>query len=1333
MARHPTERDREFLGKISFESRRLVPVRPGTQIAGRFEIEGLARSGGMGSVYRARDQLSGEAVAIKMANAESGEIAERFVRETNVLCELQHPAIVRYVAHGQTAGGDTYLAMEWLEGEDLAQRLGHGPLDPAETIALGARVAQGLSAAHAQGLVHRDIKPSNIFIPNAVASGAAGRANEFERAKILDFGIVRAMNTSNATRAGLVVGTPGYMSPEQARGLPNVDARSDIFALGCVLFECLAGRPLFVGRDVIAVQVKIVLEDAPRIRSVRPDVPSNFDRLLARMLAKDPDERPATADEVAAALASLELRVSRSTTLDPSRPSTVQSSQQLTAGEQRLLCVVIARLLPRNEQPVNAEGATLAVEDIGTRLQAIREIATSFGGRLEPIADGSLVVLLESTSAATDQASRASRCALRMAALVPEAAMAIATGRADASARLPVGEVIDRASQLLAASEKNGGIHIDELTAGLLDLRFDVEAQRLRGFRELLNARRTLLGKPTPCVGRTRELGTLEAIFDQCVAEGVAQAVLIEGVGGLGKSRLREEFLSKLQGRNEPLEIWIGRGDPMSVGAPFAMLSQAVRRGLGILDGEPLAVRRLKLRTRVGKHFSGRDLERVTAFVGELISVPSPEDGNPQLAAARQDPILMGDQMRRAFEDLMGREANAQPVVLVLEDLQWGDLPTVQFIDAALRNLPDLPFMVVALARPEVEQMFPSLWAGRVLTRLQLAELPKKAAIALCKSVLPDVRDEVIAKLVERAAGNAFFLEELIRATSEGREELPDTVLAMVQTRLAGLPKEARRVLRAASVFGQVFWESAVAALVGEVSAAPAEWLPHLVRLEVILRRDESSFAGEREYVFRHALLHQASYAMLLDEDRVLGHRLAGEWLEQKGDTNAVALAEHFERGQAPQRARVWYHVGAHQALEGNEYQAVLTRAERAIACGATGESFGALRLLEAEAHRWMADYTQTESYGLEAMENLPRGGAAWLNAAGDVAIASSLRGNVDRLVQVSEDLTQLPSDVDRELKGLQVVAWARATVWLLRHGKHDLASGLFHLIEDAMRIVGERDPAVMARVHYARANRAFYGGDIGEFLRLGEAAAACFEQAGMLRNLCVQRKSVASAQLQLGLYREAEQCLRTALVEAERLALFDNVADARDLLGLALARQAAAEPSASGRRHLDEAVALVERGVRECASHGSKWAEGRARSTLASVLMLRGDPVRAEEEARAALAGLIKMAPLRAVALATLGRIRLQRGDPQGALEATRAAMTGLATLSGDQESLVRLAHLEALVALSDPEAPALAAASRAAILARAEKIADVAHRDGFLTRVPETARLLSLCAQLS
>src|SRR5262249_4258990 len=158
--------------------------------------------------------------------------------------ELHHPGIVRYVAHGFTSAEQPYLAMEWLEGEDLSVRLGHHPMTIRQTVTLAQRIADALGAAHDRGLVHRDVKPSNIFLP----------AGQVERAKIIDFGIVRMGRSARpSTRTGLMLGTPGYMSPEQARGMRGVDCRADIFALGCVLFQCLTGEPAFSGDDEMAV------------------------------------------------------------------------------------------------------------------------------------------------------------------------------------------------------------------------------------------------------------------------------------------------------------------------------------------------------------------------------------------------------------------------------------------------------------------------------------------------------------------------------------------------------------------------------------------------------------------------------------------------------------------------------------------------------------------------------------------------------------------------------------------------------------------------------------------------------------------------------------------------------------------------------------------------------------------------------------------------------------------------------------------------------------------------------------------------------------------------
>src|SRR5262249_34456518 len=209
-------------------------------------------------------------------------------------------------------------------------------------------------------------------------------------------------------------------------------------------------------------------------------------------------------------------------------------------------------------------------------------------------------------------------------------------------------------------------------------------------------------------------------------------------------------------------------------------------------------------------------------------------------------------------------------VLLVLEDLHWGDGATVRFIDAALRDLGDKPWMVLAPARPEVHEVFPKLWAGRRVQEIQVPALGRKASERLARQVLgEEIGAETMERLIARADGNAFYLEELIRATAERRGEgLPETVVAMVQSRLAALEDDDRRVLRAAAVFGEVFWPGGVVALLGgaeRAQGAPRRLLG-LVEREVLVQRAESRFSGEVDLAFRHVLLREGAYAMLTEE-----------------------------------------------------------------------------------------------------------------------------------------------------------------------------------------------------------------------------------------------------------------------------------------------------------------------------------------------------------------------------------------------------------------------------------------------------------------------------------
>lgn len=282
-------------GLVRREGFRELP--PGCVVGENYEIDARIGSGAMGEVYAARHVSLGKRVAVKVIGqrlSEDESAIERFAMEARTLAQIQHPSIVAVEHVGELADGRAYFVMEFLRGESLFARLQRGRLPLPEALRVIDQMARGLDAAHAEGVTHRDVKPENTFLVQLPGEPPA--------VKIVDFGLMklaadRAAEDRRAerTQSGVAIGTPMYMSPEQARG-PDVDHRTDIYALGCVAYELLLGTPPFPHAKTAPELYAAHLHESPPLpRSLWPDIPPQLDLVLFAMLAKDPAHRPTLA------------------------------------------------------------------------------------------------------------------------------------------------------------------------------------------------------------------------------------------------------------------------------------------------------------------------------------------------------------------------------------------------------------------------------------------------------------------------------------------------------------------------------------------------------------------------------------------------------------------------------------------------------------------------------------------------------------------------------------------------------------------------------------------------------------------------------------------------------------------------------------------------------------------------------------------------------------------------------------------------------------------------------------------------------------------------------
>ncbi len=1072
----------------------------------RFEIVSLHAHGGMADVYRAIDRTTEMPVALKVIAPRDMRFAERFLREARTLRRLDHPRVVRYLAHGWTNSqtDELYIAMEWLDGEDLASRLIRGPLHLLDAAALSRYTIQALSAAHDHGLIHRDLKPSNIFL----------RQGHIDGATLLDFGVA-AMAGGDATQltvTGAIVGTVGYMAPEQITG-GDVDVRADFFALGCVLYECLSGSKAFPGDTPLAVCNRI-LEQNPVPLSTLTQCPRPAADLVDRLLCKDRTKRPQTCGDI---LALLEAAIDDDATVSAS------IGREGTPSAERTL----------------VETLVLRTADANAPLSAL----AGESGRVSRLPSGEWAIVFRGQGAAIDRAAVLASFALSLRHHLPDAAISIAMPLSDDESAIP-GSATDALVRLLAreGAPSPTPIAVDDALYELIERRFVCERRDGTGYllREKGTDEASVTEPEAPFIGRDREIAHLLSAIEQCTEDRSSRALIVYGEPGMGKTRLCEEVCAALAKREGAPRVWSGRCYEITRAAPYSLIAPLTRRVLRINDADPPLVKQQMVRVALARWVEGAALERVSFFLGGVLGVEFPS--SPLAASLREEPDIADRQRRATWINWLQSELAHAPVVIVIDDIQWADNVSLDFVNEALRSLPDRPLCVVAFGRTEIIRRTPRLWSGRRVEEMALRELSVTAQESLIREKIGEHADrEAVSRLRERAGGNALYLLGIARAYANGQGEvIPPSLLAMEEARVESLEPESRRVLRACSILGDIVPPRAVAAILGgkHLEKHALARIEDLAGRECLVRSKENPFLGEPSYAFAHSLLREAAYAGLTEEGLRVGHRSAGAWLEREGTADAIVVAEHFRRGIDFPRAVQWYRQAAEASFAAGDAKGVVEIVGSALMCEPVADASAILlmRRASALANRGRQEDLLAACADCEKVRTCSDpGDRQWCRATAlHLQIAGTL-GDDSTQRKLAGELLAL---VDAPRKKSVIIAWAQCVESLLARGHRDTANQMGHAVEMAVEPMEPIAGILRGWVLRQQAARAFDRRDLPTVMTANQRAADAFEEAGFLRYCTLARTGEGFAALELGRFEHAREASHRAASTAQALGM---------------------------------------------------------------------------------------------------------------------------------------------------------------------------------------------------
>lgn len=948
------------------------------EIKGYQLLESLGQ-GGFGTVYKAKQESTGQLTAIKILNLKSGSDdhhrrqIERFDRETQLCAKLNHPHIVRLLDKGQTKSGSSYAVFEYIPGETLKERLNRlGPISTIQTGELLGQVLDALACAHEQGIVHRDLKPHNIML-----TSSGSRLN----AKVLDFGIGALLpeaqqeqyKTLTMTREAL--GTPSYSAPEQLRGEPP-STKSDLYAWGLIFIESLTATPVITGVTLAEIYHK-------QLSPTEIPLPSRIaghplGDLLRRVLRKNPNDRSTNAKQLYSDFSKINLAniVGIPTKTEEKEVTTAQDEEGDTVtldeatfgssltGERRqitTLCVELG-LITTGENEPELEIIEALQRD---QMSFCGDVAAKYGG-FQAGSLGSFSMFHFGYPEVEDyDVQRAARTALELAGQMhrrgallerfqgirPIFCIGIHTGevliRRD---NLPTGFTPNSALRLANMAEPNQ-ILCSEATKRLLEQHIEFEptttlhisiqktaspTYRMTG--ELLpTALQSLQGdnREAPLVGREKEFDQLTQLWRK-TEKKEGHPVLIQGEAGIGKSRLTEEIRNFILSTGSICREC--QSLPEYKNNALHPILEMIRHHFHLhsIDTDTAWER---LKTALQK--IDIPVTESLPILCSWLSLPFPEN-----MVIQESPEEQKQKLFKILAGLLSSLKNGEPFLLLIEDLHWIDPTSLELINRLIEADRESPFFLILTARPE----FSPTWKENEVLTISPEHLTFDQAETMIRQKLggEKIAKQAMLRLFERTDGVPLFIEQLIQMLLEdGRlvqknsvyelddesdsGSIPTTLQDLLNARLdrLGIAKETAQI--AASI-GREFDYSLLVQTSLQDEATIQSSLDRILTSGLLYKQRK---VDSENYIFRHALIRDAAYGSILHSDRKKTHARIAAVLEKNfthlTEENPSEIAFHFASAMEYKRAIEYETIAAKKLLSRSANQEAMLSAEKAL------------------------------------------------------------------------------------------------------------------------------------------------------------------------------------------------------------------------------------------------------------------------------------------------------------------------------------------------------------------------------------------------------------------